>query len=89
MINWNEKVAMPGAKLVLITKTALGHVRRDVTLREARQILLANGLNVTTKEAVEWGTQYPHEAANLTRICLLQQRIADLRHRLRTRGRHV
>lgn len=87
MINWNKKLQAPGMRLMVLTRTPQGLVERSATFLDLRNLLLVQGLDLTTSEALAWGTKFPAEAANLTRICLLQQRIADLRHRLRQNSR--
>lgn len=84
MINWNKKLQAPGVAMVAIVRTSRGDIRRLVTVSDAHEILSQHGLTITTAESVNWGTRYPAEASHLTRICILQQRIADLRHRLRS-----
>lgn len=52
---------------------------RDVTVQELREILQPLGLDITTREALNWDTQYPGYARDITLICELEQRLADLR----------
>jgi hypothetical protein len=49
------------------------------TIGELREFLLTQGLDITTTEAMDWGTEYPHAAADITRICELEQQLADLK----------
>ncbi len=83
MINWNKKLQAPGVRLVVLVRTPLGLMERDATVGDMRMMLRTQGLDLTTSEALSWGTKFPAEASHLTRICLLQQRLADLRYRLR------
>lgn len=49
-----------------------------ITVEQLRALLVPLGLDITTKEAVDWGTELPAKARNVTRICELEQQIADL-----------
>lgn len=51
---------------------------RVVTIGELRDLLLTLGLDLTTNDALDWGTEYPHAAEDITRICELEQQLADL-----------
>ena len=82
MINWNKKLVAPGVQLMVLVQTPAGAMERVATLHDARQILRDVGLDVTTSESVDWGELYPLRATHLTRICMLQQLIADLQNRL-------
>jgi hypothetical protein len=53
-------------------------VNRITTLQELRDALAPFGLEVVTKDAVEWGTTYPHAAENITKICELTQQADEL-----------
>jgi hypothetical protein len=50
----------------------------QATVGDLREALKPLGLDVTTVEAVDWGTSYPHAAQDATRICELQQEVDDL-----------
>lgn len=52
------------------------------TVSDIREALRPLGLDVTSKDALDWGTKYPGVARDLNRICELQQEIADLQHEL-------
>lgn len=49
------------------------------TLAEVRDALLAQGLELTTADAVTWSTQYPGFALDIERIRRLEEEIIDLR----------
>lgn len=87
MIDWDKKLQVPGVRLVVFTRTAHGVVERMASVLDVQKILLPSGLEVTTRDAVDWSDSYPGKAEHITRICLLQQRVSDLRHRLRQRSR--
>jgi hypothetical protein len=55
-----------------------GDAERVATLEDLREYLAPLGLEVTTKEAVDWATAYPGSAATANRICDLQQQIDTL-----------
>lgn len=88
MINWKAKLQDPRPRVLLRTQTDEGHVDRPATLADVREFLQAVGLDLTTRDALAWGTRFVKQAKGLTRICELQQRVSDLQHLLRTR-RHT
>ncbi len=47
---------------------------RMYPLSDVRAALAEHGLEVTTKDAVDWGTNYPQQARNINQICELTQR---------------
>lgn len=65
------------SNLVVRTETET----RPATLQDLRDVLAPLGLDVTTKDAEDWDIQYPEQANNITRICELEQQLADLRAR--------
>jgi hypothetical protein len=54
----------------------------EATVADLREALRPLGLDITTRDAVNWGTPYPHEAADITKICELQQGVDELRAHL-------
>ena len=54
----------------------------DATVADLREALRPLGLDVTSKDALDWGTKYPGVARDLNRICELQRELADLQHEL-------
>lgn len=52
------------------------------TVSDLREALAPLGLDITTIDALAWNTDYPAKARNITRICELQQEIADLLYQL-------
>lgn len=85
MIDWNAKLREPLPRILLRTETQAGRIDRPATVRDIREFLLPLGLDLVTKDALNWGTRFIRQARNLTRICELQQRVADLQHLLRSR----
>lgn len=53
-----------------------------LTVEQLRALLVPLGLDITTKEAVDWGTDYPHAAEHATRICQLTQEAEELTTRV-------
>jgi hypothetical protein len=49
------------------------------TVGELREFLLTQGLDISTSDAVDWAVRYPDQAAHVTRICELEQQLADLK----------
>lgn len=86
MIDWSKKLRGHGVRLLVRVRTPTGTVDRPATLRDLRELLADNGLEVTNS-AVDWSSTYPGHAEHLDRICLLQRRVADLRYRLRFKQR--
>jgi hypothetical protein len=86
MIDWNKKLRGHGVRLLVRVHTPSGTVDRAATLRDLRQMIADEGLEVTASE-VDWRQDYPGRSAHINRICLLQQRVSDLRYRLRHRPR--
>lgn len=54
----------------------------NATVADLREALAPLGLDITTLDALAWNTDYPAKARNITRICELQQEIADLLYHL-------
>lgn len=52
------------------------------TVSDIREALKPLGLDVTTKEAVDWGIDYPRAAINVNRIIELQQEADELQAQL-------
>lgn len=86
MNNWETKLRQPLPKILLRTETRTGHIDRPATVRDIREFLLPLGLDLITQDALSWGTRFIRQARTLTRICELQQRVADLQHLLRSRS---
>ena len=55
-----------------------GDSEREATLEDLREYLAPLGLEITTKEAVDWAIEYPGCADTATRICDLQQQVDAL-----------
>ena len=55
-----------------------GAHERIATLQDIQEYLGQFGLEITTSDAVDWGTNYPHAAADIALICDLQQRLDTL-----------
>ena len=58
----------------------------EATVADIAEALKPLGLEITTIDAVNWGTPYPHEAENITKICELQQGVDELRAHLDERN---
>jgi hypothetical protein len=72
---------VPG--VAIYTEDQIGVTQEyDATVADLREMLRPLGLDVTTKDALDWGTKYPGVARDLNRICELQQELADLQHEL-------
>lgn len=56
------------------------------TVSDIAEALKPLGLEITTIDAVDWGTDYPHAAEHATRICELQQEADELRDHLGERN---
>lgn len=52
-----------------------GDGQRVATVQDLREFLLPLGLEIVSKDAVDWGTPYPHEATDINRICELDQQV--------------
>jgi hypothetical protein len=57
-------------------------VEFHATVQDIREALKPLGLDVTTKDAVDWGIDYPRAAINVTKICALQQEADELQDQL-------
>lgn len=75
-----EEISARLATSNLAVKTESG--TRPATLQDLRDALTPIGLDISTSEAVDWSVEYPDRALHVTRICELQQQIADLQHEL-------
>lgn len=56
------------------------------TVQDIREALRPLGLDVTTKDAVDWGIDYPRAAINVNRIIELQQEADELQDQLGERN---
>jgi len=74
-----EEISARLAQSNLVVKTETE--TRPATLQDLRDALAPFNLDVTTVNAVDWGTEYPHAAEDINRICELEQQLAELRAR--------
>jgi hypothetical protein len=58
----------------------------EATVADLREALRPLGLDITTKEAVDWSVDYPNAAIHATKICELQQGVDELRAHLDERN---
>lgn len=72
---------VPGVAIYTEDQIGVTH-EYDATVADIAEMLKPLGLEITTIDAVDWSSDYPGSAAAATRICLLQQEIADLQHEL-------
>lgn len=72
---------VPGV-LIHVTDPRVPEIKFEATVGDLVEALLPLGLEITTKDAVNWASDYPGSAEAATRICELQQEIADLQHEL-------
>lgn len=61
-----------------LSYNAAGYPDIEPTVAQLRELLKPLGLDITTTEAVDWGTDYPQAAQNANRICDLQSQLDEL-----------
>ncbi len=76
---------VPGVAIYTEDQIGVTH-EYDATVADLREMLRPLGLDITTKDAVDWGTPYPHEAADINRIIELQQGVDELHAHLDERN---
>lgn len=76
----------PIRRLIIRVHTKSGCVDRTATIQDAQDVLRHHGLEVTTRDTVDWSPDYPGRSKLRGRICELQQRVSDLQHLLRSRS---
>jgi hypothetical protein len=82
MPDWNEPLRAGQHAVIVKIQTPTGTSERPAVLQDLRDALLSLGLEVTTSDAVDWSDAYPHRAEDITRICELEQQLADLKRQL-------
>jgi hypothetical protein len=76
---------VPGVAIYTEDQIGVTH-EYDATVADLREMLRPLGLDITTKDAVDWGIDYPRAAINVNRIIELQQEADELQDQLGERS---